>query len=808
MSALNGSEEAHQEQVLGLGDSLEIIQRRWPLILGPLAIALGIAVGLFLIVPPVYRATATVTIDRGLRLGVLDKLGDVSVFAEQSAQAPDVETVIELARSGAVRREASARLTARVGDSAQAVRDLHVQQVRNSDVVSLSVEHADRRIAAAAANALAEALMEMSLTDRRRPVTEAREFIATQLARETERLRASEDALVGFKDRHGDVALAEVTALNIQKLADLEAQQVDLRLKREEIRAQITRARAKLSLQTRIAPTQWTPSPLIASLQRDLATLEIELSGLRREFTPKHPAVISAQARIEETGRRLNVELARSLQARQYGVDPVYQELTQELARAEVAGAAMDAREHALTRAIAQYETEVRSVPAREVELARLTRTAREAEKTYLLLSDKLQDARIAEASIGSAIRIVDRAQVPSRPVKPRLITHLLLALVLGAMVGAAGVFVSEQLDDTVKSAEEVERLMRAPVLGGLPVMDRREVRNRRHGTAAPRLIGLDGASSAAEALRLLRTHVLLASSASARCLLVTSALPREGKSTIAANLALAIARATRHVWLVNGDLRHPTLGTVFLRSPSPGLEHFLTSDADAADVMGPTFEPYLAYTDSGVPVDNAAELWTGPRGGRLIADGRRRADIVLIDSPPLLTVTDAELIGRQADGCLLVVRLGATTRRALMQVRQRLDRAGIAVIGVVLNFVPRARGRGSYFTFDAHVKPNGKSAEVVIGKTEALVYRDGALARHSVLSRGSTSGRDVFLAAFLFVALAAAAMEPEWIGETFTPRLNAVITHLTRIVTDVKMGLSSFLDRQSAIEGSDRQGR
>ncbi|MGH2627591.1 MAG: GumC family protein, partial [Anaerolineales bacterium] len=401
MSDLNGSDHLSEERDPGLAEYLDIVRRRWPFFLVPLVVALGVAVGITLVVPPVFRAVATVTSDNGLRLGVLDKLGDLSAFADQSAQAPDVDTVIELARSGAVRRQAADVLASGLGDGARsAVRNLRVQQVRDSDLVSISVEHTDPRLAAEGANAIARSLIEMSLTDRRRPVSEAREFISSQFVQEARRLRVSEDALVAFKESHGDVALAEETTLNLQKLAELEAQAVDLRLRREEVRGQTARARAKLTRQARISPTQWTPSPLIATLQHDLARLEIELSGLRREFTAQHPSVISTQAKIQETRRRLDAELARSLQTHQYGVDPVYQELIGQIAQAEVAGAALDARAAALRGAITQYEAKVRGVPAREVELARLTRTVQAAEKTYLLLSDKLQNAQIAEASI------------------------------------------------------------------------------------------------------------------------------------------------------------------------------------------------------------------------------------------------------------------------------------------------------------------------------------------------------------------------------------------------------------------------
>ncbi len=807
MSDFNGSDRLSEERDPGLAEYLEIVRRRWPFFLVPLVVALGAAVGITLVIPPVYRGVATVTTDNALRLGVLDKLGDLSAFADQSGLAPDVDTVIELARSGAVRGYAADALASGLGDGARsAVRNLRVQQVRDSDVVSISVEHTDPRLAAEGANAIARSLIELSLTDRRRPVSEAREFINSQLTQEAQRLRESEDALVAFKDRNGDVALAEETKLNLQKLADLEAQAVDLRLEREGVRGQIGRARARLARQARISPTQWTPSPLIATLQRDLATLEIELFGLRREFTAQHPAVIRTQAKIQETRRRLDAELARSLQTYQYGVDPVYQELVRQIAQAEVAGAALDARAGALRGAIAQYESKVRGVPAREVGLARLTRTVQAAEKTYLLLTDKLQNAQIAEASIGSAIRLVDQAGVPSSPVRPRPVMNLLLALIVGAMAGAGAVFVREQLDDTVKSAEEVERLLGAPVLGVLPIIGHGFERNGHAPARAPHLVRLDGPSDAAEALRLLRTHVLMTAGGTGRCVLVTSALPREGKSTVAANLAVAISRMTRQVLLVNGDLRHPSLGALFPDSTSPGLAYFLTADVAAGAVVRSTVEPYLAYADSGAPPINPAELLSGPRAGRLITEAREHAEVVLIDSPPLLTVTDAELLARHADACLLVVRVGQTTRRALREARQRLERAGIPLAGVVLNFVPRGSRYGDNPTFGGYFDGNGFRGANGNGTEKPVgVPRQAA--------RAGTSGRTISLLAFLVAAsilgaLAVAGPGRGWVAEAIgpIPHPTLMLSRFSRVITEFKATFWEFVLPSSLAE-DDLQG-
>ncbi|HET8580407.1 MAG TPA: polysaccharide biosynthesis tyrosine autokinase, partial [Nitrospiraceae bacterium] len=514
------------------------------------------------------------------------------------------------------------------------------------ELVRISVEHTQPAIAAAAANAVAESLVDMSLKARRSRATDTRRFIEQQLALAAQKLRASESAVVVFKNSYGDISLAEETSLNLQRLAQLGTQRVEARLPRQEVQA------------------------LVATLQNQLATLQIELSGLRRQFTSSHPSVVSTEAKIAETERRLRAEMAHTRQTEQ-------------------------SRERAITTAIDQYEAQLRRVPTREADLARLTRNTKEAEEIYLLLSTKYQQALIAEASIGSAIRVVDVAKVPEAPVKPRALKTTLLGLVFGLALGMAGAFLTEQLDDTVKSAEDVERVLGAPVLGAIPVMKAGKHAGNGRGSHAPLLLRqVDGESPQAEAFRVLRTHVLSSiPGAEQRCLLVTSPWDREGKSTVAANLALAFARTDRRVWLLDCNLRRSGLSDLFPEASSSGLAKYLTGQATLDEVIRVANEPRLWFGASGPRASNTAELLGSQSMARLMNEARTRADVVLLDTPAILTAADAEVAGGYVDGVILVVKLAKTERRALAQVRQRLEHLGVRVVGAVLNFVPTGRG-------------------------------------------------------------------------------------------------------------------
>ncbi|MDR5684518.1 MAG: GumC family protein [Armatimonadota bacterium] len=468
-----GAEESESKT---LTDYLAILSRRRTVILGVTLLALVFALVSTLLAPPVYRSSALISVDKTPPVVLLDSSRS-GLFANSDVTAASGGVMIaaELGRSAEVRQSAIARLAPELGSAAaQAMTQIRVQPVRGADLVRVSVDHTDPEVAALAANAVADSLVEQDAATRRARTTEVRAFIETQMARTREQLHVREDALAAFKKRNGSVSLAEETTLALNTLADLENKLIDVRLQRQQAQARIRLTRAQLATQARITPTQWSPSPVIHSLQNQLASAEIELAALQQQFTDQHPAVGAARARIAEIQRKLDAEIARAPQPQQFGVDPVYQQMIQQVWTAEIDAATLAAREAALGGAIRTYAARIRAVPDREVALARLTRNVREAEQNFLQLSQRLQEARLAEASIGSIFRVSVPAQVPFAPVRPNPISNALLGALLGVMTGIAAAFVLERLD-TERSAEDIERRLRIPVLAQIPAVGHQE---------------------------------------------------------------------------------------------------------------------------------------------------------------------------------------------------------------------------------------------------------------------------------------------------------------------------------------------
>lgn len=682
-------------------DYLDVLQRRWPVVAVVMVVTMLTAAGMTFMIPPVYRASATVAADPSPPVIVSEQPGAGALFAGVTLEAPpDAPALAEMARSEAVRDGALARLAAVLEPekAKAALGRMRVQPVRNTQLVRLTTEYADAAVAAAMANAVADALVDATLKARRQRATQTREFIERQLTQADEQLRGREQALTAAKSRHGSVSLTEETTQNLQQLAQLTGQRIDLRSRRRELESRTARIRAALSGVRRVSPTQWTPSPLIAQLRNQLVDLEIQRTAQSRVFTAHHRVMIELNARIEETKRRLQAELGRDLQPQQYGVDPVYQQLTMQLRDAEVALAGLAARERAIDGEVRDYEVRLQALPAREVELARLTRDVRTTEAVYLLLSERLEEARIVEASISSGVRVVDSARAPERAAKPRPSTNILLGLLAGSMLSVAAVAFMEHLDDTVQSADDVESMLGASTLASIPLW--RRPRYHRAKVELP-LITMDGQHSpVADSFRTLRTRLLAMNHQRPfHTLLITSPGPGEGKDFVAANLAIAFTQTGRRVWLIDGDLRMPGLARAFNPSSSFGLTDLLRDGMSIEQAVQPTTIENLWLLPSGRQPSNPAELMGNQRMRDVLEQARQSgADLLIISVPPVLPVPDTLVLAPEVDGALLVVRVGKTPLEAAQRAHRRLQEAGARLLGVVVNGVPLGRRGGYYY--------------------------------------------------------------------------------------------------------------
>jgi succinoglycan biosynthesis transport protein ExoP len=310
------------------------------------------------------------------------------------------------------------------------------------------------------------------------------------------------------------------------------------------------------------------------------------------------------------------------------------------------------------------------------------------------LLSTQIVQIQLELISLPTDVtvgRIIQPAAVPSSPVSPNHVVNATFGLIAGLAVGVGLAFLRDRLAERLRSSEETEAYLEGPVLGIIPRVP--AWRRRRQ----PFLVtAVQWRSPAAEAYRVLRTNVLSAvSELGVKSIAVTSALPGEGKSATVANLGVVLARAGKNVSLVSADLRRPRLHEFFEREGQPGLIEVLSGRAKLAEALQEITLPtrgfdvpsaVLRFLPSGQVPEDPTELITSETVARVIRALEEKSDVVLIDLPPVLPVTDALVVAAVTENVLLVIGPKANTRPAITSARQQIDRVGARIIGGVLN--------------------------------------------------------------------------------------------------------------------------
>ena len=291
--------------------------------------------------------------------------------------------------------------------------------------------------------------------------------------------------------------------------------------------------------------------------------------------------------------------------------------------------------------------------------------------------------------------RIIDRAQAPTTPISPRPRRDLALGAALGLMVGGGVALLLESLDRSVRSPGEVSALAGSPILALVP--------KRKDADEHPVLAPQDAGTPAAEAYRVLRTAVRFVDPDRAvRSLVITSPSAADGKTSTAVNLAVALAQAGERVVIVDADLRRTRLASHFQTPSEPGLTSILIGEASSEQALV-EINSRLSFLPTGALPPNPSELLGSEGMARLIRELRARCDILLLDSPPLLPVTDAQVLSTQVDGVVLVARFGKTQRDLLAQARERLDVVGARTFGCVLNAVPSSADYGEEYSYSSY---------------------------------------------------------------------------------------------------------
>lgn len=351
---------------------------------------------------------------------------------------------------------------------------------------------------------------------------------------------------------------------------------------------------------------------------------------------------------------------------------------------------------------IQELETEINTIgvaetPEEVANYSRLETHLNEAQIRYTDAFNKINDLQVAQAQESSNLLEIEKAQVNRNPIRPRVEVNTLLAAIVGGMLAVGLIFLVDYLDDTIKSPQEILADTNLSTLGTIALIKGENPAERLITANAPR-------DPVSEAYRVLRTNLSFAAvDGDMKSILVTSSSPSEGKSTTAANLAMVMAQTGKRVILVDADLRRPLQHKVFNVANNQGLTTaILDNNTPVTYHLQKSKWPDLQVMTSGPIPPNPAELLNSQRMTQVIEELLQEADMLVFDTPPVLTVADASILAPRTNGTLLVVESGRTRQGALTQAVERLTNTNTHLLGVVINKLnpKRLRGYGYYYKY------------------------------------------------------------------------------------------------------------
>lgn len=555
---------------------------------------------------------------------------------------------------------------------------VEVAPVRRSNLVEVSFYSQDAKLAARVANQLASDYIDQNLQVKWDETLKASEWLSGQLVGLKAKLEKSEDALQAYAQANSILFVEEKRNLVNERLAQLQEQYTKTQAERFQ----------KESLYSLVQAGNVQDLPgflsnrLIQDLAVRLAELEREYSQLTATVKPDYPKAVALKKQIDTVQSSLDSQKKA-----------LAQNIVDEYQSAR-------ANEKYLAQALAQQKKEVNDIAEKSIQYNILKREVDTSKQLYDGLLQRLKEAQVSAGLKASNIRIVDTAEVPKRPVKPRVVLNLALGVILGLGLGIGLAFFQEYLDNTLKTPDEVEQLLRLPSLGVLPTFS---LNGAGKTPAEDKLVSVVHSSEAApiggpgiqtnpaavEAFRSLRTSILLSASPVPKLLLITSALPGEGKTTTTVNLGATFASLGSKVVILDCDMRRPACHRSTGVENKPGFVQCLTGHVELAQAILPVpGVANLSIVPCGPIPPNPAEVLSSPLAGELLRSLRAQFEYVLVDSPPILSVADSRILATLTDAVVLVVRAYETPYDVVRRARSLLYGAGARILGVALNDV------------------------------------------------------------------------------------------------------------------------
>jgi capsular exopolysaccharide synthesis family protein len=712
-----------QEEEVHLRDYLHVlIRRKWTAITFLVITVTTVLIGTFLMTP-VYRSSVTIKIDKE-NPNVLQFKDVVEVeraaddyyqtqfkilksrnLAKRVIRQLKLDQNPEFAGHAAGQQKSSAAAAAVVENrNAEVSTDprtvntflsrLNVEPLQKSMLVKVSFDSYSPAISAYIADTIAKSYIDFNIESKFNATQQAREWLEKQLEEMKARVERAEEALNKYAAQNGIIFLTERShgpkessdgrSIITQKLEELSTQLVQAtsdRIAKEAMYREVQQGDSES-----IPPV--LNNPLIQALKKDYANAEAEYSQLSRVYKPDYPKMVRLREQINQVRTRIAAETTRTVS----GIKRDYE-------------AALK-REAYLQSTLEKYKTEALTLNEKMVQYQILKRETETNRELYNGLLQRLKETGISASLTSSNIQVLDRAEIPQSPHKPKKTLNLLIALITGLFGGIGLAFFVEYLDNTVKHPDDVEKGMSLPSLGIVP-----NVAGSVNSSSRPTIAHEDGKSTLSEAYRAIGTYIQFSSAVKPpKTMLITSARKGEGKTTTAVNTAITMAHSYGKGLIIDADMRNPQLHKIFDADPLNGLSSFLTGNIEFGDgLIKRTKIENLDIIPAGIIPPNPSELLSSFRMKDLVNGLFTLYSFVVIDSPPLLGLSDSIILSTLTDGVIVVVRSGDTPKDLVVRTKKLLCGVNAKILGVVLNGIKESDLRyGSYSYYSSYYYDEG----------------------------------------------------------------------------------------------------
>ncbi|MBD2165271.1 polysaccharide biosynthesis tyrosine autokinase [Calothrix membranacea FACHB-236] len=697
----------------------QIIQRRWYPSLGVCLPVIFMTLLASHFQKPAYEAEGKLMFQRSNTIstmtGVAPELGKLEAVTQDDKTNP-LNTEAEIIRSIPLVKQTITQLALK-NDQGQTLRpneflkNLTVKDIKGADVIQISYRDRNPEIAAEVVNTVMRAYLDYNVSSRRKEASAARKFIAMQLPTAESIVSNAEAELARFKEKNKVVSLQEEASKSIELVTDFQRQIGQAQAQIADINSQSESLRNQLNMnsQQAVAATNLSQSAGVQDILKEVQQLESQLAARRTVLQDYHPEIIS----LVNKQKALQAILEQRIQKAVGTTQPqdnsnlqngaLKQQLAGELVRLESTRLGLISQVAALSNLQKNYKQRLNILPRLEQQQRQLERKVQASQNTYSLLLQKLQESRIAEnQNVGNA-SLVSEAQVPDKPVSSPLIAYISAGL-LATLAAIATMYILEAKDKSIKTIEEAKELLGLTLLGVIPFFKepKKTFRNDEDMEIYPsRLVVRDYPRSAiSEAYRMLRANLkFMSADKELKIIVVTSSIPGEGKSTIAANLALAMAQMERQVLLIDGDLHCPVQHKIWEITNSQGLSHVIIGQAETRTAIKQVTDNLDVLT-AGVVPPSPASLLDSKRMASLMETFAVNYDFVIIDAPALNVAADAATLGQMADGVLFIVRPGVVDSVHAAIACEILEKSGQNVLGQVVNGVIPKNESHSYYYF------------------------------------------------------------------------------------------------------------